>query len=440
MGSIAMDGVRELVVLRRDLDAIVRAAIDAVDPVRLVTHALEHLDETHLGARIWLVCAGKAANAMAAGASAVLGSRVVGGVVISPKPVADLPNLEYLSGGHPLPTKDSEHAGRRALAITRLVQAGERLLCLLSGGASALMEAPAAGVTLEDEVQATSRLLKAGADIRALNCVRKHLSDIKGGGLAVSSASGCHTLAISDVVGDDLSVIGSGPGVPDESRFQDAIETLRKFGGLNAYPQAVVSRLRAGEQGQLLETLKPTDPRAADATGEVIAGRLQAMQGASSAAERLGYRVIEIEEAIVGEVRDAAAAYARRVATATDGLRGPACFVSSGETTVHVTGSGRGGRNQEFALASIAAVGALGERAALASVGTDGVDGPTDAAGAVVDGRTAERARDLQLDADVFLRRNDSGAFFEALGDRIMTGPTGTNVGDVQILLIDRPR
>jgi hydroxypyruvate reductase len=435
-----MDGAHDLSNVRRDLDAIVRAAIEAVDPVRLVTPALKRLSDTNHRARIWLVCAGKAATSMAAGASAVLASRVVGGVVVSPRPFVDLPNFECLAGGHPLPTHDSERAGRRALAIARLVQPGEHLLCLLSGGASALMEAPAAGVSLDDEIHATARLQQAGADIRALNCVRKHLSDIKGGGLAVSSASGCHTLAISDVVGDDLAVIGSGPGVPDESRFHDAAETLRKFGGLNAFPQAVVSRLHAGAQGQLPETLKPTDPCAVHATGEVIGGRLQAMRGASSAAERLGYRVIEIAEAIVGEARDAAAAYARRVVTATEGLRGPVCVVSSGETTVHVTGSGRGGRNQEFALASIAAVAALGDRVALASVGTDGVDGPTDAAGAVVDSRTAARAQDLELDVDAFLRRNDSGAFFEALGDRVVTGPTGTNVGDVQVLLIDRPR
>jgi hydroxypyruvate reductase len=281
--------------------------------------------------------------------------------------------------------------------------------------------------------------LKSGADIRAVNCVRKHLSAVKGGGLALSSASGCHTLAISDVVGDDLAVIGSGPGVPDDTRFADAIDALETFGGLDAYPKPVVDRLRAGEHGQVPETLKPTDPRAAHATGEVIGGRVQAMHGARSAAERLGYQVVEIDDAVVGEARDAAAAYARRVTTAIVRLHGPVCVISSGETTVHVTGSGRGGRNQEFALASIAAVATLGAPAALASIGTDGVDGSTDAAGAVIDSRSADRARDLQLDAGAFLRRNDSDAFFEALGDRIVTGPTGTNVGDLQVLLVKRP-
>ncbi len=434
-----MSAERTLAVLRRDLEAIVHAAIDAVDPTRLVTRALQRGAGANPDGPIRLVCAGKAANAMAAGALTVLGPRVVGGIVISPSPDPTSTRLAFMAGGHPLPTPDSERAGRRALAIAREVTPPERLLCLLSGGASALMAVPAAGVSLADKILTTTRLLQAGADIRALNAVRKHLSDIKGGGLAAASAAGCHTLAISDVVGDDLEVIGSGPGVPDASRFEDAMETLRAFGGIDAYPPAVVSRLRAGEQGHVPETLKPGDPRALHATGEVIGGREDAMRGASAAAEQHGYQVIALADPIVGEARDAAVAYARRIATRVDGLRGRICVVSSGETTVHVTGSGRGGRNQEFALAAIEAVAALGERVALGSVGTDGVDGPTDAAGAVIDSSTAGRARKLTLDPVTFLHRNDSEAFFRALGDLIVTGPTGTNVGDVQVLLIERP-
>ena len=210
--------------LRRDLHAIVRAGLDAVEPGRLVLRALERDDDPR---PIRLLSAGKAAAAMAAAAQRVLGPRIVDGLIVSRETLDTETPFATIAGGHPLPTGASERAGRRALALAGSVQADERFLCLLSGGASALMAAPAAGISLDDKKETTDRLLHAGADIRALNCVRKHLSDVKGGGLALRSASGCHTLAISDVVGDDLAVIGSGPGVPDPSSFADALETPR---------------------------------------------------------------------------------------------------------------------------------------------------------------------------------------------------------------------
>jgi hydroxypyruvate reductase len=300
------------------------------------------------------------------------------------------------------------------------------------------MAVPAAGVSLEDKTETTRRLLRAGAEITALNTVRKHLSDIKGGGLALRSVSGCHTLAISDVVGDDLAVIGSGPAVPDGSRFSDAIEALRQFGGLETYPGAVLERLRAGERGLWPETLKPSDARAVRATASVIGSRLNAMDAASDAARRLGYRVVRIDRPVIGEARLAARDHVREIAARTRDLDGPLCVVSSGETTVSVTGSGKGGRNQEFALAAVDGLATLGPGATLASVGTDGIDGPTDAAGALVDAGTLERAGRSGLDPAAFMRNNDSYTFFKAIGDLFVTGRTGTNVGDLQVFLTNR--
>ena len=421
--------------LRGDLQKIVRAGIAGVDPERLVLRALARLEGNQ---RIRLLSAGKAAAAMAAAAVGALGSRIVDGLIVSPESLDVAPPLAAMAGGHPLPTVESERAGRRALALAGSVQPGERFLLLLSGGASALMAAPAAGISgisLGDKKETTSRLLRAGADITALNCVRKHLSDIKGGGLALRSVSGCHTLAISDVVGDDLAVIGSGPGVPDDSSFADAIEALRQFGGLDAYPAPVVERLRAGSRGELPETLKPLDARAGKATASVIGSRIEAMEGACEAARKLGYQVARIDRAVIGEARNAALDLLREIGTRVGTIDGPVCVVSSGETTVRVTGSGKGGRNQELALAAAGELAIFGMDTALASVGTDGIDGPTDAAGAFVDGGTLARARRLGLDPAAFLANNHSYRFFDALGDLIVTGRTGTNVGDLQVFL-----
>jgi glycerate 2-kinase len=418
--------------IRRDLEAIVRAGIEAVEPGRLVRRALERDDD---GRPTRVLSAGKAAAAMAAAASRALGSRIVDGLIVTPAPLDATSPFATVAGGHPLPTAESERAGRRALALAGSVQPDERFLLLLSGGASALMAAPAAGISLEDKKNTTDRLLRAGADITVLNCVRKHLSDVKGGGLALRSASACHTLAISDVVGDDLAVIGSGPGVPDPSSFADAIEALRRFGGLEAYPIAVVERLRAGTRGDLPETLKPSDPRATGATGAVIGSRVNAMDGACAAAGGLGYHVVRLDRPVLGEARDAAHALVSEIAMRVGPLDVPVCVVSSGETTVRVTGSGNGGRNQEFALAAAGDLAAFGTAAALASVGTDGIDGPTGAAGAFVDDGTLERARRSGLDAAAILADNDSNRFFAALGDLFVTGPTGTNVGDLQVFL-----
>jgi glycerate 2-kinase len=416
----------------------VRSGIAAVDAARLVHRAAASAHGLLLGS-IRVVAAGKAAIPMARAARELFGERIRGGVVVGvshaqePHECGDLP---LVVGGHPTPTVDSERGGRAALQIAESMAAEETLLVLLSGGASALMAVPADGVTLEDKQATTRQLLRAGADIHALNTVRKHLSSIKGGWLAARAAGPCRAFAVSDVVGDDLSVIGSGPTVPDASTFRDALDIVRRFGGDGAYPPPVVRRLTEGAHGRAPETPKPNDARLARTETTVIGGRRDAMDGAAREAEARGYRVVRVDDAVVGEARVAGPSHLRAALAAAAGAGRPACVVSSGETTVRVTGDGKGGRNQEFCLSCADVLAAAGGTSAMASVGTDGIDGPTDAAGAIVDATTIDRARQARLQPRAFLDRNDAYRFFEALGDLIHTGPTGTNVGDLQIILL----
>jgi glycerate 2-kinase len=370
---------------------------------------------------------------MAKAAASVLKHRLRSGLVVAPT-AERFGAFEAIAGGHPIPDDGSERAGRRALAIAESLQADEALLVLLSGGASALMAVPADGVSLDDKRQTTAQLLRAGADIHALNTVRKHLSAIKGGWLAKRAAGHVRTYVISDVVGDDVSVIASGPTVPDESTFADARRLLDRYGGAASYPSAVVARLDAGARGDVPETPKPAYPSLVRSTTRVIGNRRHAMLGAGGRAGARDYHVACIEEAVVGEARTAAIAHVRAVLARAESVPRPACFISTGETTVRVTGNGTGGRNQEFALA--AAMEPIPSPFILASVGTDGIDGPTDAAGAIVDSTSLARARAAGLDPNRFLSDNNSYAFFDALGDLIRTGPTGTNVGDLQLLLL----
>ena len=404
-----------------------------MDAARLVERAVVALPV--LGP-VCVVAAGKAAVPMARAARELFGDRIRAGLIVGVEPLAQAGGFEVVVGGHPTPSASSEHGGRRALELAASLRADETLVVLLSGGASALMAVPADGLALEDKQAATRQLLRAGADIHALNTVRKHLSAIKGGWLAARAAGPCVAFAISDVVGDDLSVIGSGPTVPDASTFRDALDVVQRFGGDAAFPRAVVDRLRSGAEGRVRETPKPSDPALARAQTTVIGGRRDAMEGAVREAEARGYQVIRVDDAVVGEARVAGPSHLRAVVAKAAGTGRPACVISSGETTVRVTGGGKGGRNQEFGLACVDQLAAVDGPAVLASVGTDGVDGPTDAAGGVVDSSTGARARAARLQPQAFLERNDSYRFFEALGDLVQTGPTGTNVGDLQVFLL----
>lgn len=404
-----------------------------------MARALADDAQAHLLAQpIHALAAGKAASAMITTLAAHPQLDLKTLLAIGTHRVAGMPaSVEWHETGHPVPDERSVAAGRRAREVARAVAPDESLLLLLSGGASALMALPIDGLSLGDKQRTIDAMLLGGADIHALNTVRKHLSAIKGGRLAAACAGRTVTLAISDVVGDDLSVIGSGPGVGDLSRWDDAARALARYG----QPVPAVSRLLArGVAGEIAETPAPGDPALARTQATVIASRRHALAAAGARATALGYEVVVLDDAITGEARVAAPAWLGRMRELVVGAGHPVCALSAGETTVRVTGRGRGGRNQEFALALADALSDMPIDAVAASVGTDGIDGPTDAAGALVDRTTGQRAEVQGLRAATFLDENDAYAFFAVLGDLIHLGRTDTNVGDVQVLLTGSAR
>lgn len=384
-----------------------------------------------------VVAAGKAAAAMAAAFTSLPHLAIRQSMAVGTHAHASMPaSVEWIEAGHPYPDARSELAGNRALAIAQGVHSGEVLVILLSGGASALMAAPIEGLSLQEKIDTTRLMMTSGADIHALNTVRRHLSKVKGGRLAAASVGTTITLAISDVVGDDLHAIGSGPGVPDESTWSDAAAAIERFGGA-AHSPSVWSIIRAGVDGKIPDTPKAGHPALSRAMARVIGGRADAMDGARAAATERGYHTIVMNEPVTGEAKHVAVEWlARARALAAHSAR-PACVISSGETTVRVTGSGKGGRNLEFALALTEALAAI-PSAAVASIGTDGIDGSSGVAGAMIDSRTLERAAAAGLrPPGEYLAANDSFAFFAPLDDVVRLGRTDTNVGDLQVLLID---
>ncbi len=359
-------------------------------------------------------------------------------LVVSTHQTASLPpSFAFIKGSHPVPDGASEQAGRAALDLVSSA-AGARVVVLLSGGASALLAVPADGISLDDKRGVTRRLLASGADIHALNTVRKHLSAIKGGRLAAAATGPVLAFAVSDVVGDDLSVIASGPTVPDPTTFHDALAVLDRFGGRSSYPAAAVRLLEDGAAGLRPETPKPGDASFSTVETRVIGSRVDCMRAAAGAAAHAGYEPVIIEQPVVGESREVARVHVVRMLRMAEEKDAPAAVVSTGETTVRVVGTGRGGRNQEFALAAAATLARASRPAVLARVGTDGIDGPTDAAGAVADNETIERLGRAGVSVTAALDNNDSYRAFDALGDLLITGPTNTNVGDLQVLLVAR--
>jgi len=388
------------------------------------------------GRDLRVIAVGKAAPFMAEAFASVAGERIRDGIVIGTHLPIELPTvLKWIPSSHPLPDARSVAAGRRALEVAQRTESAGTLVVLLSGGASALMAVPAGALVLEDKRSAVDALLKGGADITALNTIRKHLSAVKGGRLAAAASGLTVCLAISDVVGDDLSVIGSGPTVPDPSTYRDAWDYIERLGVESLLTEAARNYLRAGLEGTIAETPKPGDPRFAQSVTRVIGGRFNAMHGAAETARALGYDVVVDREPIVGDARTMGPVVLDRARTLAAGRPRPGAVIFSGETTVKVVGTGKGGRNQEIALSVARTLGTASGDIALASVGTDGIDGPTDAAGAYSDTTTNTRAEQHGLDADAFLADNNAYAFFQKIGDLIITGPSTTNVGDLQIVL-----
>lgn len=440
--------------LREASRRIFRAALDAVNPEGLVRNAVEKrergaaLFEDHRGGgRVRIVSVGKAAVTMARGAVAALGSdRITSGVVLTPEGTgmeSGLPDsIRIFEGGHPLPTPGGMMGAQAIHAFMGDGSAAdaEPVLFLLSGGGSALLALPREGISLDDLRETTSLLLRAGASIQELNAVRKHLELAKGGGLA-RAARGRPVLAllVSDVIGDPLDVIASGPLTPDPTTFADALGVLDRFDLRSRVPKTVANYLIAGERGEKPESPKEGDPCFATTEIEIVGNLSAAARGASAQAEREGFRTRVLTLELEGEAREAGKRMAEAGVSIRSGVGGetpPVCLISGGETTVTVTGKGAGGRNQEFALGAAPAISGS-EGVLVASMGTDGVDGPTDAAGAVATGSTIARAEAAGLNAQDYLDENDSYTFFRKLDDLLITGPTGTNVMDLQLLMVE---
>jgi glycerate-2-kinase len=362
--------------------------------------------------------------------------QIVSGVVTGPRGAGSFPSaVEWIEGAHPLPDGRSIQAALRALELAGATRnAKANLLVLLSGGGSAMLAVPAKGLSLEDKRRTADALMQAGADISQLNCVRKHLSAIKGGRLAAAAGRSL-TLALSDVHDDDPGTIASGPTAPDPATYQDAIAVLDRLGA--AVPRAVRAHLERGAAAEIEETPKPGDPRLTESRYAVVGNRGTAMGGAADEAKRRGYVVRVLPGATRGEARRTGRTFVE-TALAVHSRPVRLCVIGSGETTVTVRGDGRGGRNQEFVLGAAGTLADTAELALAASVGTDGVDGPTDAAGAFADSTTASRASALAIDIDAVLDRNDAYGALARLGGLIKWGPTLTNVGDVHVVLTMR--
>ncbi|MFQ5466046.1 MAG: glycerate kinase [Thermodesulfobacteriota bacterium] len=399
---------------------------------------------------VLVVGAGKGAARMAGAAAGILGSRVTDGVIIVKyghgEPLGGGADIKQVEAAHPLPDASGVEGTRM---ITGLLEgAGDRSLvvCLLSGGGSALLVSPARGVSLDEMKETTRMVMDAGADIAELNAVRKHISRVKGGRLArLAHPATLLTLIVSDVIGDRLDVIASGPTVPDATTFADAIGVIERYGLGGRVPRSVVDFLERGARGEEEETPKGAEPFFRKTENLVVASLAGALEAARERAAALGFEARVVTAELDGDVESAASGLARSAAEAKGG-RGPGgpplCLISGGETTVEVRGGGMGGRNQHLALAFALEVEGM-EGVTLLSAGTDGTDGPTDAAGAVVDGGTARLARAHGLDPSKFLEESDSYTFFERLDAEaggslhLKTGPTGTNVMDVQIIAVE---
>jgi len=427
----------------RDLLTIASQTLNAVDPGRAVEAALRVEGETlHAGAlsvalgsqsRVRLLAVGKAAPRMASAALRVLGPRVETALVVCKGEPPQIDNARVIAGEHPVPGPASVEAARAVEAFADGGRPDDLVLFLLSGGASSLLCSPTAGLTLEQLQAVNALLLRSGADIAAINCVRKHLETLKGGGLARRLAPArVLALVLSDVAGDRLDAIGSGPCAPDTTSFADARAVLDQHGLWSSVPEAVRAHLEAGMRGERPDTARASEACFAQVQHLVVASNRSACQAAQDAAQQLGYATTRLEEPLAGEAREVGAELARRLLARRGGE--PVCLVAGGECTVTVRGHGRGGRNQELALGAAHVLdGQPG--VALLSLATDGEDGTTPAAGGMVTGESWARAGQLGQDPAAALAANASHDLLEALGDGLYTGPTGGNVCDLVVAI-----
>ena len=434
--------------LRQDASDIFKSSLDAVDPYDAVCRHLS-LEGDYLlvgnqkvdcPPRVYVIGFGKAAAPMAQAVEKILGDRIAGGIVtVKEGHSLPLKQIRVLEASHPIPDERGLKAAGEIVGLVEALEENDLLLCMISGGGSALLPLPAEGISLANKGAATQALLDAGASIHEMNALRKHLSKVKGGQLArLAYPATMISLVLSDVVGDNPDTIASGPTVPDGTTFTTCLEIIDRLRIRSKLPGPVLEHLEKGAKGARPETPKSDDPIFGRAHYILVGHNTHALQAAAEAAQSKGYQALILSSCIEGETRDVArmhAAIAKQCRVSGHPVLPPACVLSGGETTVTIRGPGKGGRNQEFALA--AGLDLSGHpNVVLLSAGTDGTDGPTNAAGAVVDGTTVLRAETMGLDPRSALDENDAYPFFQKLGDLYVTGPTRTNVMDVRIILI----
>ena len=439
----------ENAILREHAEEIFRAGLRAVDPVDAIKKFVRleggtlrvgssHyvLDEFQ---NIYVVGGGKASASMAKALEDILGDRITGGWVnVKYEHLAPTEMVTIHEAGHPVPDEAGVLGTRKLIELVEPCTEKDLVLCVISGGGSALLPAPAKGISLEEKQAVTKSLLRCGATINEMNTIRKHISAIKGGQLArIAAPATLVSFMLSDVVGDPLDIIASGPSVPDENTFEECLAVLDKFGIRDKIPVSVLDRLTKGAAGEIEDTPKPGNPLFAKTQNLVIASNALAAKAAADKAQAFGYQPMILSTYVEGETKEVAkvhAAILKEIRHSGHPLAPPACIISGGETTVTIQGEGLGGRNQEFVLAAAREIAGL-HNVVVLSAGTDGTDGPTDAAGALADGQTLSRADELQLDSLSYLQQNDSYHFFDKLNDLLKTGPTNTNVMDLRILL-----
>lgn len=449
LNSATSDANREA---RRIALKAVEKSIESADPKSLIYSKVKLFNEKLIienkafdlkqFKRIFVVGGGKASGYMAEAIEEILGDRISGGMVVIPHGTSEKFKTRIVrlhEASHPVPDQNSVNGARKIIEVAEEAEESDLIICLISGGGSSLMAYPHDEISLEDKRKVTEILLKSGATINEINAVRKHLSKFKGGQLARSAyPATLISLLLSDVIGDPLDVIASGPTVPDSTTFKDSINILKKYNVWNAVPESVRELLLKGEAGLIPETPKSGEPCFERTCNFIIGNNRVSCLSAASELERLGLNTLLLTSYMEGEARNVGiflSAIAKEILNSGNPVKRPAGIVMGGESTVTVTGKGIGGRNQEIALASAMRIDGL-EGVAIASSSTDGVDGPTDAAGAIVDGSTIARSKATGLNAEEYLRNNDSYSFFKRLGDLIYTGPTGTNVNDVSILVV----
>ncbi len=436
--------------LHEDALNIFNAGIKAVDPANAVKRYLTRQDDRleiqgqtydlSNYENIYVIGMGKASAAMAQAVEELIGDRLKAGVLnVKYGHTVPLKIVRVNEARHPVPDEAGLSGTRQIIDMLRQTGEKDLVFCLISGGGSALLPCPVEGVTLEDKQLVTKALLECGATIHEINALRKHISQVKGGRLAtLAYPSTMISFILSDVIGDDLDSIASGPTAPDTSTFSDSLYILEKHKIKHRVPSAVIEFLEKGVRGDVEETPKAHDPVFRHVRNVIIGSNIQAVTASRQKAEELGYNTLLLSTFIEGETKDVAkvhAAIAREIINSGNPVERPACVISGGETTVTIRGEGLGGRNQEFALAAGIDIDGL-EKVLILSGGTDGTDGPTDAAGAIADGTTMERARKLGLDAELYISENNSYHFFKQLGDLIITGPTFTNVMDLRLIIV----